>query len=464
MAGPGSRPTRAQRAGLVLLGLLLPLLLLEVGLRISGAFWTRSQDRANTARLDDDGAIRVLCLGESTTAYGYPAVLERILNEGQPVPPYRVFNEGIAGTTTDQILERLPGLLDRYEPDVVVSMMGINDPKDAPVRGLGTMLSSLRVVELYRLLSEHLGDRWSGIGGGPVMAETPEAPGLLAEAEDRLGEGDLSEAHALVRRATETAPRSYDAWRLRIQIEGAQGLRDRSALLEPANSALGKRLAATPTDLATRLTLARLHLDVRAYDETRALLLDAPSPAPEHQRWRRLLAAAYEFPSREAAQRADWDTAVAELEAGLAKLPTDATLIRAEFRDRIARSEEARGDSAAAEHHTTAARELRGRLDHSFTARSYRTLYDSLRDRRVQLVASQYPGRSIDEVKEMLDGAPDVVFVDNAASFREAIDRHGFWRVYEDEFAGDFGHMTELGKEILARRVADGVRAAAPQS
>ena len=154
------------------------------------------------------------------------------------------------------------------------------------------------------------------------------------------------------------------------------------------------------------------------------------------------------------------DTAVAELEAGLAKLPTDATLIRAEFRDRIARSEEARGDSAAAEHHTTAARELRGRLDHSFTARSYRTLYDSLRDRRVQLVASQYPGRSIDEVKEMLDGAPDVVFVDNAASFREAIDRHGFWRVYEDEFAGDFGHMTELGKEILARRVADGVRAA----
>ncbi len=457
-----------QRVALLLLGVLLPLVLLEFGLRVGGAIWTRSQDQENAARLQDDGAIRILCIGESTTAYGYPDVLERVLNENDGTPPYRVFNEGVAGTTTDEILTRLPALLDRYEPDLVVSMMGINDPKE-PTRGdrLAAWIApitSLRVFELYQLLSEHLHDRLGGVGAGPSDATEPsqETRQRIQAAEAQEKAGHLQAAHQRIVEATDADPRSYAAWRARILIDGALSRGDRASLIRPAENYFKGVLSADPSDLNARLTLARLYLDLRSYDDVRDLLLAAPPPGSDHPRWRRLLAAAYEFPSREAARREHWAVAVEHLEAGLVALPADASLIRAEFLDRLERGERARGAPATADRHLATANGLRDQLDHSFTARSYRALHRALRNRGIRLVASQYPGRSIGEVREMLDDANDVVFVDNALVFRAAVDQHGFWSVYNDEFAGDFGHMTDLGKEVLARNVAESVRGIGP--
>ena len=64
----------------------------------------------------------------------------------------------------------------------------------------------------------------------------------------------------------------------------------------------------------------------------------------------------------------------------------------------------------------------------------------------------------------MLDDQEGVVFVDNSALFDDAVETWGFWMVFEDEFAGDFGHMTKLGKQLLARNAASGVRRALAQS
>jgi len=71
-------------------------------------------------------------LGDSlSAAYGmeisqsWPSLLqERLLQNGYS---YRVFNSSIAGDTTQGGLARLPRLLDRHQPDIVILELGGND-------------------------------------------------------------------------------------------------------------------------------------------------------------------------------------------------------------------------------------------------------------------------------------------------------------------------------------------------
>lgn len=453
-------PTGLQRSGLAALGVLLALALLEIGLRVAGAIWTEQQQAENTARLSDDGSIRILCLGESTTAYGYPAVLENVLNEQSRDARYSVFNEGVAGTTTDEILARLPSLLAQYDPHIVVAMVGINDPKSAEAASpLVAAFSELRVVRLFTLLGEHLSDRARGVGAGPGEAteSSDDTRARLEEAELAQLARDYDEARRILVATTEVNPKAYEPWRRRIVVEQKLGEEDPSVLLAPSRAALEPLLRANPADLDTRLALARLMIDLRQYEDARDLLLAAPPPASEHPAWRRRVATTFEFPSREAARQRDWNTAVAELEAGLRALPSDAVWIRAEFHDRLARGEAKRGREGPAAHHEAEATRLRASLDRAFTAANYQRLRDRLREHDILLVASQYPGRPIAPVRDMLDDADDVVFVDNGPVFRTAVDQFGFWRVYYDEFAGDFGHMTALGKGLLAHNVAQAI-------
>ncbi len=80
-------------------------------------------DRAALA----SGRLRVLCLGESTTATGYPAVLQATLDRRLGKDSVVVINAGWRGMKAEQILGRLPRLVRKYQPDIAVTMIGIND-------------------------------------------------------------------------------------------------------------------------------------------------------------------------------------------------------------------------------------------------------------------------------------------------------------------------------------------------
>ena len=43
-------------------------------------------------------------------------------------------------------------------------------------------------------------------------------------------------------------------------------------------------------------------------------------------------------------------------------------------------------------------------------------------------------------------------------NFKQAIKTHGYDAIFTDSFAGDFGHCTPRGNEILANQVAKVIR------
>lgn len=160
-------PTRLRdKLGLFLVGIILAPILLELGLRLGGFIFLSLQERKNQASLNQ-GELRVLCLGESTSALGgddaYPRQLERILNAKQSRIKFTVINKGIPATNTTQIVTRLGRNLTTYKPQIVVTMMGINDPpgqlfseKSFSQNPVIHFLQNFRIYKLAKLLRAHL--------------------------------------------------------------------------------------------------------------------------------------------------------------------------------------------------------------------------------------------------------------------------------------------------------------------
>jgi len=117
----------------ILISIILTFIILEVGLRLTafGFLAWQSYDNRITDKTSD--VYRILTVGESTTANlhngqgTWPDELEIILNNGRPDIRFEVFNEGVPGKDTFYLLSKLEGNLDKYNPDMVIVMMGIND-------------------------------------------------------------------------------------------------------------------------------------------------------------------------------------------------------------------------------------------------------------------------------------------------------------------------------------------------
>jgi len=89
------------------------------------------------------------------------------------------------------------------------------------------------------------------------------------------------------------------------------------------------------------------------------------------------------------------------------------------------------------------------------TRDNYRRLADILKERNIQLVAVQYPIRSVKPLKRLLDGKDGIVFVDNKKIFKDALKNGRYQDYFIDSFAGDSGHCSTRGNRLLAENIAD---------
>lgn len=141
-----------QKIILMAFGLFLFLVIAELGLRAAGLILTAFQERRNIISISKKDTYRIMCIGESTTALGgagsYPAQLEKILNEAKAEVKFSVINKGRPGVDSTYLAGRLEGNLNRYHPDIVVAMMGIND-SGSPYRR--NSYPSFKEFRIYKL-------------------------------------------------------------------------------------------------------------------------------------------------------------------------------------------------------------------------------------------------------------------------------------------------------------------------
>lgn len=137
-----------KKISLIILGIFISLILLEAGLQIAGFALTTVKNYQNK-KFKNSNTITVLCLGESTTDDQWPPILQKILNEKYKNIKFNVIDEGLAGTNTGVIYYKINEYMSIYKPDIVVSMMGINDT------GLGYIKYKIKLFNLFQLIKKH---------------------------------------------------------------------------------------------------------------------------------------------------------------------------------------------------------------------------------------------------------------------------------------------------------------------
>ncbi len=413
-----------------LFGVILFLGLLEIGMRVLGLGALAEQGRNNKIFPKDAQRLRIVTIGESTTAddffsvptlTSWPRQLElKLRQSGVDV---RVYNLGRPAITSNGIIENLPAQLDLYRPDIAISMMVANDPSSL-IGPDWSWWSSFRVVKLVRYLLDR---RTEAPRFGPKNYCSPMASAEILRA---FRESDWARAFALLEKNLELLDdvqkaENYYYWTLTIE-KGGDVPKER--LVELRRRALAASFQAGPILNKLVKLLAELGRDNECLELAKTYLT---------KNWRASDSVIFHFTMCADRSGQDQKTSLSEWAEILAALkgPGHAP-------------DPVKGDA--------------------MTGRNYKAVARMLAERKIKHIAMQYPTRDLQELISHLktfgnfDLAPEfsgITFIENKKNFKEALTRYRYEDIFIDRFANSWGHTTNLGSSMIAETAMDAILA-----
>jgi tetratricopeptide (TPR) repeat protein len=479
-----SRLSLLQKIILIILGLILSLALLEIGLRLGGFIFLSLQEYRNRTAIYKKGTYRIMCLGESTTAIGgrdsYPSQLEEILNQRNLGINFSVINKGVVGNNTAYILAHLEENLNRYRPDMVTAMMGVNDKLikyyEAIPEANTFLFNRFRTYRLSRLLWMHIINKIKKKGiytqqGEKTAASLQSSYSLIrlrACYAEQVNPGQIEEAF---KKAIELNPKDD---RLYVELgrfyrdngkyAQAEGLFQKSLNLNPRNDMayvelgfcylnqskdiqavqmLKKAVELNSRNDLAYVELGRYYRDQGKHIESEEALKKAIEINPRGDWAYILLGLCYMYQNKPTQAEEAFKKAI-ELN------PTDDRAYGG-----LAALYEEMGKYESAQQCYQQANNLRLKHYDPRTIHNYKELKEISDKRGIKLVCIQYPVRSIEPLRRIFQGQDGVIFVDNEKVFKDALKKASYREYFTDMFEGDFGHCTRKGNRLLAENIAN---------
>jgi len=439
-----------QKIILVFFGLLSAFIVIEIGLRLGGGAFLAHQEYKNLQSISQKKDFKILCLGESTTAlgrkYSYPNQLEDILNQKRPDVRVAVINKGIPKTTTTQIVAHLERNLKKYNPDIVITMMGINDVDffSSPYSGKIQLFRSYRLLRMViqRLQKAENRDATQAnqksfsIQEGTFLRKPQNAKKLIMQGIYYSKKHNYKKAVSCFKRVLAFDPKN---------VEALEGL-GRCALLGEHNHAKAnyfffQAFELHPHNIHVLLGLAWTAQEQKKYDKAiywsnKALEID-----PSDKR-------AVTGLIRAKLQKKQYKATIQRIEKYMHNYKADDFILRSLAFCYL--------QTGQHEHRKNILRQVKEIEDDGYnktTSNNYLALAQKLKARKIVYVCVQYPNRSIEPLKDILEGE-NVIFVDNESIFAEAIQNSSYEKYFYDTFGGDFGHCTQQGNRLLAENIA----------
>ena len=407
--------------------LLIFLLVLEGLLRAGGAVFLKVQESKNRRMAATGARYVIMCLGDSNTAVGgddsYPSQLEKMLNARTNKMRFKVVNRGLPAANSTIILNDLEAALAQYKPDMVTAMMGAND-RYLPQRSnenilikIAPFVEAVRVVRLFG----GLGAQARAIAQGwfkPKPKEkkfkpVPEEYGrMLFFAEGLKGGGDCVRAEEIFFKLA-NIPDIEPSFQLRAAND-ARGCFYARKQYGPLMWALYIALKENEFNVESIDIIRDLTRRREAKDEILGLLTKLVQEKPDSMPLIGLLGACH-----------------------------------AQF-----------GNKAMADHYLNILETMRHDGDIVPLKENYIKLTKALRERQIRPVYIQYPIRDVEVLKRMVRAEKDydnIIFVDNQASFQDALNPERYFDYFTDRNYDDMGHCTPDGNRILASNIADAI-------
>ncbi|HNQ49899.1 MAG TPA: tetratricopeptide repeat protein [Candidatus Omnitrophota bacterium] len=501
-----------KKIALVFLGVFFWFVIMEAGMRATGVAMHAIMHSDARHPHDLSGEIRILCIGESTTQNEYPLVLQKILNARMKPLHVRVIDGGLAGCNSAWLLSRLPDYLNKFHPHIVVAMMGVNDDKiDTDISSLpgnwsGRALLYLRVCRLVRIVAFSASRKFKEYvppAFGPRGADR-----LYRIGQRYFRHRRYDDARIYFARAAARDPWLYDAHlaeclcyrHLGADSKFEQGMTriiQRWPERTEAYTHLADHYLCTGQDLDAQALLEQLVSDGKGDPSVFCQLgwafKNRQIYAPALRSFVKAVASdplnpmAYHGFASVYLELGEFDRAVSLFRKSVELDPyfNDGLIGCADAYIGIGQYEEAEKmllkivkqnprsnigyahlvglytvwqKPAEREYYQSIVDTMRSGYYNPVTVRNYGRMRRLVQSRDILLVCVQYPLRSAAYLKRLFyPDADGVVFVDNKKIFQDAVAREGYSTYFVDRFAGDFGHLTGKGNNLLAENIADGL-------
>lgn len=384
-----------KKISLIIFGLFLCFILLETGLRLGGFIYLSLQEHKNKVTIQKKGAYRIMCLGESVTAGGpdssYPSQLEEILNQRNAGIKFSVINKGVPGVAFSYILLNLENNLNKYKPDMVVAMIGINDEFDEFMYGTlykrpSFFLKNLRIYKLVKLLYLHIADKMRQIGVYKIQQNYTD---IRSVARRSLESKDLKKGHI--------------CFGLGLEYE-------HKGQYDKAKRMYGEIIKIYPAYYRAYFGLGTCYQYLGEYDKAEEMFKKA-----------------------------------IDMTSG-----KDGASYRC-----LALFYKETGRFHAAEEYFRKADKINLEWYFTSRQKNFQKLQGILMQKKIKFVCVQYPMRSIEPLKSAFNSKENIIFVDNEMIFKKALKASSYKEYFIDSFAGDFGHCSVKGNRLLAENIAN---------
>lgn len=479
-----------QKISLLLCGIFFCLILLELSLRLGGFVFLSWQDYKNKISLQQEGGYRILCLGDSMTALGgqnsYPRQLEEILNQNKEEVNFSVINKGIPRVNSSYILDNLERNLNKYKPEIVVIMTGINDrgikyesvsySQTNILDRIEPFLRKLRIYRLARMAGKHfIADRKNKTLSKIKIPLRNKSYGEYIELGNFYDRGyKFIKAEQAFKKAIEINPENYLAYHKLGQNYYEQGKYGQ------AEAAYKKAIEINPKNEWMYIELGRIYRSQQKYCQAQKLFEEALKINPRsNEAYVELFFIYHKYgkykKSEDALKKAietGHENKEAYYELNLLFHTQDYSLLSfsAEVFEEIIKIDTENdwayrvlstlymkmGKTELAKKYANIADRLKGKYYNPITIKNYLKMKEILDKRGITYVFMQYPMRNVNLLKSIFqDDGEGIIFVDNEKVFRKALRKANYKSYFKDYFAGDFGHCTDKGNKLIAKNIAE---------
>lgn len=385
---------------LVVLGIILSLVFLEIGLQIT-SFTLSIIKECKKEIIKDTNTITILCLGESTTDGQWPPILQAILNKKSKNKKFIVIDEALSGTNTRRIAEKIENYLIKYNADIVISMMGINDS------GLDYKKYKIKILSLFSLIVSHIKQ---------LFYYTDEDLLYL----DSLHYKELSKskfvkiAYNIFNR---TGYENYHMCMMLYYYIEEKNYKDEKSI-KMMDKIISKKKQFNPHEIIDIVDYLKL---VKNYNiqQIKKFIIENKNKI--------------EY------QKVSTESLLKKYDLMYLLEGIKSNKVHFDDRANIKKSK---------------------KLNKENTKKNYNYIIQEIyRNNENSLVfPMQYPTLSIEKLKQDLKDSPyydKLIFISNEENFKQALQTHKTEEIFRDMFAGTFGHCTEFGNTLIAENVAE---------
>ncbi|CBW26467.1 hypothetical protein BMS_1623 [Halobacteriovorax marinus SJ] len=372
---------------------------------------------------------KILVLGESTSVNylghtSWPTQLQEILNNKDK--EVSVINKAKAGTNTFALKKSLKYNLAKYDPDIVITLMGINDLSPYNINpNRKSFIDSMKRLRVFKLFSEvlkvidpflmdyqvHYLDRENHL----LCLFHDHPKNLLSDSLRDLEEKDVNQyINSVEDRITEPRDQAIQLAYM-AQKYNRHKMHSASEATIPLKLLEESLIRASNINIALDQYLYYLN-QTKQYDRCfmASKFVDKNKKVLTYFTLRRL----YECYAKSKIENKKeiWKKLLSHF--------------KLEYKQ-IKKSDE-------------------------FTMNNYRKIGQILEKSEIPFIAIQYPNLPISQIKNYFEDS-DIepnLFISNQRNFQEKLEEHSYDTLFTDNFAGDFGHLTTKGHRVIAMEVA----------